>query len=222
MHVANYRDAESRSEVTQSDSSQTTAVRAAHDPAIESRYERLANCLESAREGDNGGLVEFVSTLTPLLWQVAREQGLAHADAEDAVQTAWLRLLRHLDDIRSPRALTAWLITATRREAWQISNASRRRRMMGPEPLEELADPTPNPEQLAYDYERWRCLWNNIQKLPPRCRELLRIVAFADRPDYQSVAQALRMPLGSIGPTRGRCLAKLRALLTNDSSWSHP
>ena len=53
-----------------------------------------------------------------------------------------------------------------------------------------------------------------------RCQALLRIIAFVDRPDYVAVSQALGMPVGSIGPTRGRCLAKLRAALSGDPTWS--
>ena len=62
-------------------------------------------------------------------------------------------------------------------------------------------------------------LWQHIAELPERCRALLRVIAFADRPDYAELAKALDMPQGSIGPTRGRCLAKLRLLLANDPSW---
>jgi DNA-directed RNA polymerase specialized sigma24 family protein len=62
-------------------------------------------------------------------------------------------------------------------------------------------------------------LWQHIGELPERCRELLRVIAFADRPDYAAIAQSLGMPVGSIGPTRGRCLAKLRAQLDADPQW---
>ena len=64
-------------------------------------------------------------------------------------------------------------------------------------------------------------LWQHIAQLPERCQALLRVIAFSDRPDYAAVAKALGMPVGSIGPTRGRCLAKLRHLLANDTSWEH-
>jgi DNA-directed RNA polymerase specialized sigma24 family protein len=57
-------------------------------------------------------------------------------------------------------------------------------------------------------------LWQRVQELSPRCQRLLRIIAFDDRPDYAGIADELGMPIGSIGPTRGRCLAKLKALLT--------
>ena len=62
-------------------------------------------------------------------------------------------------------------------------------------------------------------LWQHVEGLPERCRALLRVIAFADRPDYAELAKALDMPQGSIGPTRGRCLAKLRLALAADPSW---
>jgi DNA-directed RNA polymerase specialized sigma24 family protein len=69
-------------------------------------------------------------------------------------------------------------------------------------------------EQVIIDDQR-RTLWRAISQLSGRCRELLRIIAFAPRPDYAAVAAELGMPIGSIGPTRGRCLAKLRGLLAS-------
>jgi DNA-directed RNA polymerase specialized sigma24 family protein len=70
-------------------------------------------------------------------------------------------------------------------------------------------------EQVIIEDQRRR-LWAAIRQLSPRCQELLRIVAFVPRPDYAAVAAGLGMQIGSIGPTRGRCLAKLRALLAGD------
>ena len=67
--------------------------------------------------------------------------------------------------------------------------------------------------------EKQRVLWQHVQELTPRCRELLRVIAFSDRADYTQLAQALGMPVGSIGPTRGRCLGKLRTSLTADPRW---
>ncbi len=83
-----------------------------------------------------------------------------------------------------------------------------------------MADPDPGPGERLLDDERDRVLWRHVQRLPGRCRELLRIVAQVSRPDYAAVAEAMGMPVGSIGPTRGRCLAKLRELLRADPGWS--
>jgi len=74
------------------------------------------------------------------------------------------------------------------------------------------------PDQVLGQADRRR-LWQHVQDLPERCRRLLRVIAFADRPDYAGVAESLGMPIGSVGPTRGRCLAKLRAQLSADPAW---
>jgi RNA polymerase sigma factor (sigma-70 family) len=149
------------------------------------------------------------------LWQVARAAGLSSGDAEDVLQTVWLRLLSHLGGIRSPSALTAWLVTTTKREAWRVRNAGRRQMPTDQDWLADLPDPGPgSEEQVVVDDDR-RTLWTAIGQLDRRCQELLRIIAFVPRPDYAAVAAELGMPVGSIGPTRGRCLAKLRAVLAN-------
>ncbi len=184
------------------------------------RTERLAGSLERARRGDAGGLDEIVRELTPLLWHVARTQGVAHADVADVVQHSWLELVSRLDGIRSPSALTAWLVTTTKREAWRLNR--RRQTPIDPEDIVDVADDLPDPSSGLITDERDRVLWGAFRQLSTRCRELLRVVAMVDRPDYASVSEALGMPHGSIGPTRGRCLAKLRSLLVEDPAWETP
>ena len=182
----------------------------------------LAACLDRAREGDRGALDDIVVQLNPLLWHVVRAQGLGAEESADVVQTTWLEFLRRIDEIRSPQALTAWLVTAARREAWHVRGRTRRE-VADPNPVLETApDPGPVPDDRLLAEERDRSLWRHFQQLTPRCRELLRIVAHVDRPDYDAVAEALTMPRGSIGPTRGRCLAKLRELLLADPLWRQP
>jgi RNA polymerase sigma factor (sigma-70 family) len=182
-------------------------------------YGRLAHLLVSARAGDRASIAEMVQALTPLLWNVARAEGLDRDAAEDAVQTAWLALLRGRDDIRAPRAMTAWLMTVTRRIARELRNDSARRRLVDPDAMPDLPSQDPPIEDRAVDNDRYRRLWWNVQQLSPQCRTLLRIVAFVERPDYDTVSEALQMPRGSIGPTRGRCLTKLRQLLATDPAW---
>ena len=184
------------------------------------RADRVAACLERARTGETAALSEIVPELNPLLWHVARAEGLTAEEAADVVQTSWLELLRRLHDIRSPRAVTAWLVTATRREAWRVRELSRRQVPDSTAQLDAAADPGPAPGEQLLAEERDQVLWRHFQQLPERCRTLLRIVAQVARPDYAAVAEAMGMPIGSIGPTRGRCLAKLRAMLLADPGWS--
>lgn len=183
------------------------------------RAARLGACLDRARAGDRGALDEITAQLNPLLWHVVRAQGLGVDESADVVQTTWLEFLRRIGEIRSPLALTAWLVTTARREAWHVRDRGRREAGDPAEVLAALPDPGPAPDDHLLAQERDRVLWRQFQQLTPRCRELLRIVAQVDRPDYDTVAEALRMPRGSIGPTRGRCLAKLRELLLADPLW---
>jgi RNA polymerase sigma factor (sigma-70 family) len=184
------------------------------------RSARLAACVARAQAGELRALDEVVAQLNPLLWHVARSQGLSNDDAADVVQTIWLELVRQLHTIRSPEALTAWLVSATKREAWRAN--ARRRKQAGPgvEALDDTPDEVAEPSDRLFADERDRALWRHFAELSARCRELLRVVAQASRPDYASIAEALDMPRGSIGPTRGRCLAKLRAMLLADPQWS--
>jgi RNA polymerase sigma factor (sigma-70 family) len=180
------------------------------------RSEHIARLVGAARQGSEDALGEIVTELSPLLWQVARAAGLNTSDAEDVLQTVWLRLLAHLDGIHTSSALTGWLVTTTRREAWRVSAAARRQVPADTEVLSALPDRGPGSEEQVIIDDQRRVLWQAIGRLSPRCQELLRIVAFVPRPDYAVVAAELGMPTGSIGPTRGRCLAKLRALLAGD------
>lgn len=183
------------------------------------RPARLARCLERARDGNIGALETVVRELNPVLWHVARAQGLAASEAADVVQTTWLELMERLQEIRSPQALTAWLISTTKRGAWRV-NERGRRVSVAADILDEMPDQAPDVDERLIVDEHHRVLWRHFQQLSRRCRELLRIVAMVDRPDYALVAQALRMPRGSIGPTRGRCLEKLRESLLADPAWS--
>ncbi|WP_109505534.1 RNA polymerase sigma factor [Nocardioides speluncae] len=183
------------------------------------RNARLAELLDRVRAGESGALEPIVRELNPLLWHVARSQGLSAHDAADVVQTTWLGLVRKADQIHTPAALTGWLVSVTKREAWHYAKRAARQ-----EPTEDVgvdavaADPELDAGLLAD--ERAVSLMRGFRQLTERCQELLKAVAMADRPDYAAISEALGMPHGSIGPTRGRCLAKLRALLLTDPLWS--
>jgi RNA polymerase sigma factor (sigma-70 family) len=184
-------------------------------PPEPDRGARLAGLVGAARDGSEEAVGQIVAELSPLLWQVARAAGLSAGDAEDVLQTVWLRLIAHLGDIRTSAALTGWLVTTARREAWRVRGAGRKQVLADQDWLAAIPDRGPGAEDLAIMADRQRELWEALGQLPGRCQELLRIVAFVSRPDYDVVAAQLGIPRGSIGPTRGRCLAKLRALLAS-------
>lgn len=177
------------------------------------RHARIAQLVEHVRDGRMDAADELVTELTPMLWQVARAAGLGVADSEDVVQTVWLQFMSHLDAIRTPATLTSWLTITTRREAWRVRAAARRQQPADGEWLTAIPDPADGAEEGVILKDEQRQLQAALRSLSPRCQELLRIVAFVPRPDYDSVAAELGMPRGSVGPTRSRCLDKLRSAL---------
>jgi RNA polymerase sigma factor (sigma-70 family) len=199
------------------DSTSVTAPPSRSDRSDRSdRAERMADLLNAAKGGSEDALGQITAELSPMLWQVARAAGLGADDAEDVVQTAWERLLSHLAEIRAPGALIGWLVVTTKHEAWRIRSSDRRQRPADQEWLTTIPDQAAGTEERIVLDEQQRALWRAVGRLSAQCQELLRIVAFVPRPDYQSVSAALGMPVGSIGPTRGRCLAKIRALLADE------
>lgn len=188
---------------------------------------RATDAFARYQAGDRAALDDLVETVTPLLWRTARGAGLDPAAAEDVVQTVWLTLLRKAESVRDPRSVVKWLLTSARREAWRVSSrlrndSARTGAVLGVDPEETLDLPVQReslPDETVFRDERQRRLWHHVQELSARCRQLICVIAFADRPDYSLIAESLGMPVGSIGPTRGRCLTKLRALLADDPQW---
>lgn len=171
------------------------------------------------RDGEPQAMGELVAMLTPILWHTVRAQRLDRESTEDVLQTVWLALIRSADSITDPRAVLQWLIVSARREAWRVMRGQSRQL---PYQIAEDAIQTPDdqlPESVVLRGTSEEVLWSHVAELPERCRALLRVIAFADRPDYPELARSLGMPMGSIGPTRGRCLAKLRASLSTDARW---
>lgn len=186
------------------------------DGTVHSLATRAAAAFSAYRDGEVRAMDELVDLLTPVLWHTARAQGVSGPVAQDAVQTAWLRLVENAERIKDSQAVMGWLIVTVRRETWRVHKAHGRE---DHEIDENLPDSIPDPSALALRREGHRVLWRHFQNLPEKCQALLRVIAFADRPDYAAVSEALKMPVGSIGPTRGRCLAKLRAALSDDPAW---
>jgi RNA polymerase sigma factor (sigma-70 family) len=167
------------------------------------------------RDGDEDGLNDLVRLLSPVLWQVVRATGLDRERAEDVVQTTWVALVDHAESITSPHGIAAWLCTSARREAWRAGRQASRERPVDDQVLSSGLPHAESPEHQVLLDDEAALLRECLDRLPERCQKLLRIVAAGPRPNYNDVASTLGMPVGSIGPTRGRCLDKLRLELTS-------
>ena len=181
-----------------------------------SRWDQAADLFECWRDGDARAMDDLVRLMTPVLWHVARSYGLDTAMAEDVVQSTWLALVRSGDGIHDTRAVSGWLTTSARREAWRVGKVHRRADATDTVDLEPHLPVEESAESTAARADESHRLWTAVATLDERCRRLLRIVAFDERPDYARIANDLAMPVGSIGPTRQRCLGKLRTQIEND------
>jgi RNA polymerase sigma factor (sigma-70 family) len=172
----------------------------------------LTHLLGAAAAGDQDAWEAIVDRFTGLVWATARAHRLDSADAADVAQTTWLRLVEHLDRIREPETLGAWLATTARRECLRLIRLRSRER--AEDDLEALLDPVDEtPDAGLFARERDAELWKAFRGLGERCRRLLRLVCSPFEPSYVEIGAALGMPIGAIGPTRARCLEQLRRRL---------
>jgi RNA polymerase sigma factor (sigma-70 family) len=156
--------------------------------------------------------------MTPVLWHVVRAYRLPSEVAEDVVQTTWLALVRSRSSIHDATAVGGWLTTTARREAWRVAKATGRGIPVEDDELARRLPDAASPETEVVRRDADARLWDAVERLSERCQALLRIVAFEHRPDYGEIAADLGMPIGSIGPTRGRCLQKLRSLIQSEDT----
>ena len=183
-------------------------------------FDQAAAAFGDYRQGQTGRMSDLVRLLTPAMWAIARSCRLDAHQSEDVLQTVWVRLVQKADTIADPQGVFAWLLTTTRREAWRVSGTAIRE-ANSDEDLDRLVCPDPGPEAVVTAEDENSRLWHHVTLMSPRCQALLRVIAYVTPPDYARISQALGIPVGSIGPTRGRCLAALRTSLTADPSWTH-
>ena len=170
----------------------------------------VVDLVERARDGDQTAWDQIVERYAPLVWSLCQRYRLARADADDVGACVWLRLVEKLDTIREPAALPGWLATTTRRECLRLLQAKNREL-----PVEDhqrlVDDSNPAADDWLLAQERLIALRVAYADLSERCRELLKLL-FADPvTPYEEISAILGMPVGAIGPTRQRCLGKLRA-----------
>jgi RNA polymerase sigma factor (sigma-70 family) len=180
--------------------------------------EDTGSLVTAAATGDKVAWQALVERFSGMVWSIARAYRLSRADAADVSQTAWLRLAENIGKINNPERVGAWLATAVRRECLQNIRANARTVPTDDMALFDDVGTEVNPveaEVLRAESEREkaqraRAVWQALGRLPQRCQELLRVLMASPPPSYAEVAAALDLPVGSIGPTRARCLQRLR------------
>lgn len=173
-----------------------------------------ADLVARAAAGEPAAWDRLVERYTNLLWSVGRAHRLSTADAGDVVQTTWLRLVENLERIQDPDRLAGWLVTTARRECLKVLRRSGRELVIGSDDaaLDVVDELAPALDAALLAEERDAALWACFGRLSERCQLLLRVLMAADAPAYAEVSEALGMPIGSIGPTRMRCLDRLRVI----------
>jgi len=167
----------------------------------------------AAATGDAEAWQHLSQRFGPMITGIARSCRLGDVDAGEVFQTAWLRLVENIDRIEQPERVGAWLATTARRESLRLFRA-RSRIEFDSESLTSLPDvDQPAVDAAMLTDERAVMLRIAYDRLPPRCQRLLGLLSDDDAPSYKEISEVLSMPIGSIGPTRGRCLDHLRRLL---------
>jgi RNA polymerase sigma factor (sigma-70 family) len=171
-----------------------------------------ADLVARARNGDKQAWDALVERYAPLIWSICRRHGLGDADTEDVGQNVWLKLVDQLETIRVPAALPGWLATTTRRECGRILRAAPRARETGQmdDTQASADDHAPAAEEELLAAERHAALREAFADLPPCCQQLIALLTESSPPSYTQISARLGLPTGSIGPSRGRCLDKLR------------
>jgi RNA polymerase sigma factor (sigma-70 family) len=189
------------------------------DPATTYARGRLApaaaaGLVARAAHGDAAAWESLVHAYVGLVWVIARDHQLPPEDAADVVQVTWLRLVEHVDRLEDPERVGAWLASTARHESLRLLRRSRRELVVADLPeLAASAAREVTGSQEPPSEELLDRIAEAFTTLPARPRALMRLLLMEPAPSYAEIASALDMPVGSIGPTRGRCLKALRAQL---------
>jgi RNA polymerase sigma factor (sigma-70 family) len=167
----------------------------------------VAELLESAAGGAESAWRELFRRYSPLVSSVCRRCEVFGADADDVSGNVWLRLVLSLVTIREPEALPGWLATTVQRECWSLLRTKRREVL---EDREADAPAGPGADASLLGDERRDTVLREVARLPERERDLVSMLISDLSPSYSEISSSLGIPVGAIGPTRQRCLAKLR------------
>ncbi|MEA2971546.1 MAG: hypothetical protein QOG82_4 [Actinomycetota bacterium] len=168
----------------------------------------------AARDGDAAAWDALVDLLSPRTRAVIRSFRLNQADTDDVFQLTWLRLVSNLDRLREPGRVGSWLATTASHECLRLLRKAGRQAPGDDGWEDDLVDNGRDVDDGLLVSERDRALWQAMGMLSAPCQRLLRLLAADPAPSYLEVAEVLTMPIGSIGPTRSRCLDHLRTHFT--------
>lgn len=164
-----------------------------------------------ATKGERSAWDALVDRFSQMVWSVARGYRLDEATAKDVTQTVWLKLIENIDSIQDPERLPGWLATTARREALRVARARERD---VPSDFEfDVEDPSPSLDEMLIDQEESRLAVQAFKRLEDSCRELLRLMTVDPPLSYEELSKLTGKPVGSLGPTRARCLEKLRSAI---------
>jgi RNA polymerase sigma factor (sigma-70 family) len=168
----------------------------------------LTHSTRAAPGGDGHAWRDRFARLDAILHAVAKRYRLGAGDVDDVVQTTWLRAIEHVDRLEDPEAIAGWLVTTARREAMDTLQRAVREVVTDDVPALDQADPA-TPERIAIEREDRAAVRDAVARLPPRQRRVMALLLMTPSPSHWHVAQQTGMPIGSIGPTRDRALARL-------------
>ena len=171
--------------------------------------ELITFCLD----GDAHAWEALIMRYRRLIYSIPVKFSLPAADASDVFQAVCLKLLEHLKQLKDETKVSAWLITTTTRQCLQV-RSQRLRESANEEGYDEPEDPAFSVEEVQIQAQQQQLLRDSLDLLPERCQKLIHMLYFDVRsPSYEDIALSLDMPVSSIGPTRARCLEKLRSIL---------
>ncbi|MGH9132441.1 MAG: RNA polymerase sigma factor [Ilumatobacteraceae bacterium] len=175
-----------------------------------------AELLARVDAGDESAWNELVDQFAGLVWSVARSFRLGKAATDDVVQTVWLRLAEHSSRIRQPDRLASWLATTTRNESLRVIRQSAR--TTSSDDTYERSEPTtPSIDDRIVDLDDRDRVMAAFEHLSEDDQRFLRLLCAVPPIDYETIAEILGRPIGSIGPTRARCLERLRRLIPGEA-----
>jgi RNA polymerase sigma factor (sigma-70 family) len=187
------------------------------DLAARDDRELIAACLA----GEHAAWEVLIARYQRLIYSIPMKSRLSADDAADIFQSVCLKLYEKLSTLRDHEKISSWLITTTTREVWRVSARQKRESLStysddeeSGDRLGEIAATGPLADEQREALEQQQIVRQALESLPDRCREILQMLFYQkDDLSYADIARRLRMPVSSVGPTRARCLEKLKKLL---------